>query len=117
MTCRRKVDPAQCGGQVYVNLFLDGTGNNKDWKEPGLEGTQMMAGKHSNIARLYNARLEDHQSGFFSHYIPGLGTPFKEIGDFGGIVGRAVGFMGADRINWATAAEHGRDQGPARSGR
>ncbi len=47
IACIRKKDPAQCGGQVYVSLFFDGTGNNMDWEEPGLGTTQMAAG---NIA-------------------------------------------------------------------
>jgi Fe-S cluster biosynthesis and repair protein YggX len=101
MACIRKKDPAQCGGQVYVNLFFDGTGNNMDWQEPGLGTTQMAAGKHSNIARLYNAAIDDPEDGFFARYIPGLGTPFAEIGDTGGALGLAAGYMGADRINWA----------------
>ena len=101
MACIRKKDPAQCGGQVYVSLFFDGTGNNMDWEEPGLGTTQMAAGKHSNIARLYKARIDDPDNGFFSRYIPGVGTPFPEIGDPGGALGLAAGHMGADRINWA----------------
>ncbi len=101
MACIRKKDPAQCGGQVYVNLFFDGTGNNMAWEEPGLGATQMEAGKHSNIARLYKARIDAPENGFFSHYIPGIGTPFPEIGDTGGTLGLAAGHMGADRINWA----------------
>lgn len=101
MACIRKKDPAQCGGQIYVSLFFDGTGNNMDWEEPGLGTTQMAAGKHSNIARLYKAGIDDPENGFFSYYMPGIGTPFPEIGDAGGTLGLAAGHMGADRINWA----------------
>lgn len=101
MTCPEECRPVQCNGQVYVNLFFDGTGNNKDWKEPGLNGTQTSVGKHSNVARLYNASIDGFEDGFFSHYVPGLGTPFEKIGDPGGHRGMAWGYMGADRINWA----------------
>lgn len=101
ITCPEECRPVQCNGQVYVNLFFDGTGNNKDWKEPGLNGTQTSVGKHSNVARLYNASIDRFEDGFFSHYVPGLGTPFEKIGDPGGHKGMAGGYMGADRINWA----------------
>ncbi|MGO4417115.1 hypothetical protein AB4Z27_29565, partial [Cupriavidus sp. KB_39] len=94
-------DPAQCQGQVFVSLFFDGTGNNKDWKEPGLGCTQAEANKHSNVARLYDARVDKPEEGIFAHYIPGVGTPFKEIGDYGGPLGLGAGFRGANRIHWA----------------
>ena len=104
MACIRDKDPAQCQGQVYVSLFFDGTGNNMDWEDPELGGVKHVdANKHSNVARLYNARHNKPEDGFFSYYIPGVGTPFKEIGDTGKInrfLGRAAGYMGADRINW-----------------
>ncbi len=58
MACVFKRDPARCQGQVFVSLFFDGTGNNKDWKEPGLGCTQAEANKHSNVARLYDARVD-----------------------------------------------------------
>ena len=100
MACIRDKDHAQCQGQVYVSLFFDGTGNNKDWNQPGLGMTQTAANKHSNVARLYNAAIDEPGNGFFIEYIPGIGTPFKEIGDGGGDRGMAAGYMGADRINW-----------------
>ncbi|MCA1861057.1 DUF2235 domain-containing protein [Janthinobacterium sp. HSC-3S05] len=37
---------------------------------------------HSNVARLFLTYPNDkQQSGYFSNYIPGVGTPFKEIGE------------------------------------
>ena len=102
MTCIHRREAGQCQGQLYVSLFFDGTGNNKDWKEPKLGGKQSQAelGKHSNVARLYEARLDRPDDGFFTHYIPGVGTPFAEIGDSGGDLGMGTGYMGANRINW-----------------
>jgi len=101
MACVYKRDPAQCQGQVFVSLFFDGTGNNKDWNEPGLGCTQAEANKHSNVARLYDACIDKREEGIFAHYIPGVGTPFKEIGDYGGPLGLGAGFRGANRIHWA----------------
>ncbi|QAU23576.1 DUF2235 domain-containing protein [Dyella sp. M7H15-1] len=102
MACIQQLESAQCQGQAFVSLFFDGTGNNKDWKEPALGGkqTQTDLGKHSNVARLYNVALDRSDDGFFSHYIPGVGTPFPDIGDGGGSLGMSTGYMGADRINW-----------------
>ncbi|WP_322060974.1 DUF2235 domain-containing protein [Paraburkholderia sp. J63] len=81
-------------------MYFDGTNNNKEVDQP-LNG-------HSNVARLFNARIDDPASGFFSYYISGVGTPCKEVGDndggkvlFGSVrAGGAAGYMGADRINW-----------------
>lgn len=95
--------PGVCQGQVYSTLFFDGTGNNQKWTEPNTSGTQQARDKHSNIARLLNAALTEPADGFFPYYIPGVGTPFKEIGDTdtsGNRLGQGAGYMGADRINW-----------------
>lgn len=108
LTCIRNIASAQCQGQVYATLFFDGTQNNADWKEPGTLGKQSDLGKHSNISRLYNARVDEPMDGFFAYYIPGVGTPFEQIGDHdGGVIahgqrklGGISGYMGADRINW-----------------
>ena len=37
----------------------------------------------------------------FKVYIPGVGTPFAEIGDNSETLGGATAYMGANRINWA----------------
>jgi hypothetical protein len=104
MACIQDKDRAQCQGQVYATLFFDGSGNNKDWIEPGLSGTQTAVNRHSNVARLYNACIDKPSEGFYSYYMPGVGTPFTEIGDKSGSVnaylGNGCGYMGADRINW-----------------
>ncbi|WP_158545059.1 T6SS phospholipase effector Tle1-like catalytic domain-containing protein [Dyella monticola] len=108
LTCIRSKESAQCQGQVYATVFFDGTGNNMDWQEPGTSGKQQDLGKHSNIARLFNARFDEPENGFFSYYIPGAGTPFEKIGDHDGgaiaygqrTLGGIGGYMGADRINW-----------------
>ncbi|QAU23566.1 DUF2235 domain-containing protein [Dyella sp. M7H15-1] len=108
LTCIRSKESAQCQGQVYATVFFDGTGNNMDWKEPDTLGKQEELDKHSNVARLYRAALAEPNDGFFPYYIPGVGTPFEQIGDLDGgrfakgqrRLGETAGYMGADRINW-----------------
>ena len=71
-----------CEQTIHVSIFFDGTNNNddkddeknKDWYDSNTK-------KHTNIARLYNAAIEDKAQGIFRIYIPGVGTPFPEIGE------------------------------------
>jgi hypothetical protein len=122
MSCIR-TRHTECQGQVYVNLFFDGTNNNQDWPGPFDEGqasaqTQQARNAHSNVARLYNASLDEPTNGFFRYYIPGVGTPFDKIGDVGAslnltsqgrvvsttqghALGAAVARYGERRIYWA----------------
>ncbi len=103
MACVR-AKSTQCQGQVHVGLFFDGTGNNRNWVEDGQDATQFVRNKHSNVARLFDAYSFEPESGFFRYYMPGVGTPFKEIGDTSkfwyDFPGMGMGYMGADRINW-----------------
>lgn len=84
-----------CQQCLTFNFFFDGTGNNLD---ADIGSFQM-----SNVAKLYLSRLPDDEVvGRYSFYIPGLGTYFKEIGDDGNtILGKGMGHMGQERINWA----------------
>ncbi|MGS0577657.1 T6SS phospholipase effector Tle1-like catalytic domain-containing protein [Xanthomonas oryzae pv. oryzicola] len=109
MACLRDKN-SECQGQVHVNLFFDGTGNNWKWEGTFIEGkkrstqTQRARDGHSNVARLYEARLDEPDNGFFNHYMPGVGTPFPEVGDTsteGSALGGAAALYGAHRINWA----------------
>jgi len=104
MRCLRARGETECKGQVFVGLFFDGTGNNDKWIEDGQTRNQRQRNKHSNVARLYDAYLDDPENGFFRVYMQGVGTPFAEIGDTfklgTDIGGSGFGFMGADRINW-----------------
>ncbi|MGD3145516.1 DUF2235 domain-containing protein [Xanthomonas oryzae pv. oryzicola] len=101
---------SECQGQVHVNLFFDGTGNNWKWEGTFIEGkkrsmqTQRNRDGHSNIARLWDASFNEPDDGLFSVYMPGVGTPFPEVGDTsteGSALGGAAALYGADRINWA----------------
>lgn len=101
---------SECQGQVHVGIYFDGTGNNRDWPGTYISGkvrskqTQLERNGHSNVARLYDAALAEVEDGFFKHYIPGVGTPFSEVGDTseeGDTLGGAAAKYGSDRINWA----------------
>lgn len=92
----------RCSGQVHVGVFFDGTGNNKqldyDTRPPAKR-------KHSNVVKLFLAHRDSPTSGYFSHYIPGVGTPFPQIGDTshpdgGWPGGSAMAEMGEHRIVW-----------------
>ncbi|RYF28050.1 MAG: hypothetical protein EOO23_07625, partial [Comamonadaceae bacterium] len=70
-----------CCGTVYIGMFFDGTGNNRDsdYVEPPPDQR-----KHTNVVRLYHAypdELRVGTDGYYRFYIPGVGTPFAEIGD------------------------------------
>lgn len=83
LACLSGKEQAKCQGQVYVSLFFDGTGNNinLDYFQAKLEQQ-----KPSNIARLFLAARDKPSDGYFASYIPGVGTPFPEVGDKGGVV-------------------------------
>lgn len=91
-----------CSGQVHVGIFFDGTGNNMkdDFELPPPEKR-----KHSNIVRLFHTHRNEPSNGYLSYYIPGVGTPFPEIGDknkyTGPNRGAAAGEKGEDRLIWA----------------
>jgi len=104
MACIRSPQSTQCQGQVHVGLFFDGTGNNEKWVEDGHTQTQRLRNKHSNVARLFDAHLNEPANGFFRYYLPGVGTPFEDIGDTTEKLyenfGMGFGYRGADRINY-----------------
>jgi hypothetical protein len=88
-----------CSGQVYVGIFFDGTGNNMkaDFDEPPPEKR-----KHSNVVKLFRCMPTVRQEGRFSYYIPGVGTPFPDIGENTPAAGgAAMAVGGAQRITWA----------------
>ena len=86
-------DCVTCGHQMFVGVFFDGTDNNMDRDKP--------KGAHTNVVRLYDAypqiALNDR---FYKIYFPGVGTPFKEIGETeADAKGSSFGTMGLLRIN------------------
>ncbi len=104
MACIRSPKTTRCQGQVYASLFFDGTGNNDRWIEDGQTKTQRARNKHSNVARLFDAHLDEPENGFYRYYMPGVGTPFQEVGDTSSMeynyAGMGCGYKGADRINF-----------------
>ncbi|WP_254067836.1 DUF2235 domain-containing protein [Burkholderia sp. L27(2015)] len=91
----KKPGVADCSQSLWISLFFDGTGNNLDDDTPRL--------KHSNVARLYLTHAQDDDSsGRYRIYIPGLGTPFREIHEnTGSALGGAFGAGGERRLQWA----------------
>ena len=85
-----------CARSLHISLFFDGTNNNEPYD------THKATPPHpTNIARLYHATLEQPESGYFRYYIPGVGTPFPEIGELDfSMRGLAFANRGEDRINW-----------------
>ena len=108
-----------CSIDIRVGIFFDGTNNNmerdRDGKRTGLmddsKKPRVIASRqltpaefsHTNIARLYLSHPNIAKgAGFFRYYIPGVGTPFKEIGELTeSDEGKAFGWGGQARIVWA----------------
>ena len=96
--------PTQCESQMFVGVFFDGTGNNMklDFEDPPPEKR-----KHTNVVKLYQAYPHQPQKGNLSIYLPGVGTPFPEIGDTNHPdttspnLGSIGGEKGEHRILWA----------------
>lgn len=98
-----------CHNIVNVGLFFDGTNNNMDRDynlNPRLSPPSARA--HSNVVRLYLAYPDgtDNRPGdsnqYFSYYMPGVGTPFPEIGEKEETQdGKAFSKGGQARILWA----------------
>ncbi len=75
----RVIDPKMsCQQTLNITLFFDGTNNNDDEKN---QWRDSITQTYTNVARLYNAALDKPTEGIFSFYIPGVGTPFPEIGE------------------------------------
>jgi hypothetical protein len=95
--------PLTCSGSVFVGIFFDGTGNNEKQDYDRGKVTKEKQ-KHSNIARLlltYKDKVRDGTNSFYRYYVPGVGTPFEEIGDEGGSMGGGFGAVGEQRLIWA----------------
>lgn len=88
---------SKCCKSLHVSLFFDGTNNNDD--------NDTTSEHPSNIAKLFHASLRGRtaeKNGYFSYYMPGVGTPFPEIGELDySEDGLKYATGGEDRINWA----------------
>jgi hypothetical protein len=67
-----------CQQTLNISLFFDGTNNNDAldnlWRDS-------KKSTHTNVARLFNSALFVPANGIFKSYIPGIGTPFPQIGE------------------------------------
>jgi hypothetical protein len=91
-----------CTGQIFVGMFFDGTGNNENNDYTKVKDKPAEQ-KHSNVVRLYHAypdRITKGTAKYYAYYIPGVGTPFPEIGDGGGILGTGAAWNGEARLIW-----------------
>ena len=87
----------ECCHSLHISLFFDGTNNN--------DANDTKKNHPSNIAKLFHASIQDDEAkgrGYFSYYMPGVGTPFPEIGELDySEEGLIYATGGEDRINWA----------------
>jgi hypothetical protein len=96
---RERTPATVCQQALTISFFFDGTGNNRYQDE----SEDASKDKSSNIARLFNAHEDAPLTGIIRVYIPGVGTPFPEIGDKGGTLGDAFGAGGEGRLKYAMA--------------
>lgn len=84
-----------CRIPLWISVFFDGTGNNREADEPGH--------RDSNVARLFRSQgRDDSTAAKFAIYVPGIGTYFREIGDPGNTPrGLAFADYGQKRLDWA----------------
>ncbi|KTC12260.1 hypothetical protein AO391_24740, partial [Pseudomonas marginalis ICMP 9505] len=90
-----------CMQIVTITLCFDGTNNHEPSDSLALPSTT------TNVARLYHASVgrDDseaaEQDGFYRYYMQGVGTEFKEIGEFKpDSQGLTMSTGGENRINW-----------------
>lgn len=92
--------PEKCEFPIHIGVFFDGTRNNQYWSDPALGGaTHLARQKDSNVARLYRAYPNKALEGHYPVYVPGVGTPFPEVGEEGAsMLGMGFGAGGDARI-------------------
>jgi hypothetical protein len=96
---------ALCASMIHVGIFFDGTNNNKKRDQLDvLDGDPKALNKcsHSNVVVLHDAFQGNAKEGYYRFYVPGVGTPFPEIGEKTETPdGKAKATGGDARINWA----------------
>ena len=86
-----------CSKVIHFSVFFDGTGNNRDQEMARPADERAL----SNVAKLNDAHKFDASRGVVRQYIPGVGTPYPEIGDKGGVIAMAIGKGGGERVKKA----------------
>lgn len=88
----------ECSIEVHVGVFFDGTNNNM--QRDKLSIPDVDARSHSNVVVLYDA-FADKRQYHYRIYIPGVGTPFPEVGEMTETsAGKALARGGSARIYW-----------------
>lgn len=87
----KKEAMCQCTKVIDYAVFFDGTDNNRDVEMAKTVEKRAL----SNIAKLFDAHKGNNGS-IKAIYVPGVGTPYPDIGDTGGSAGKAIG-KGADK--------------------
>ncbi len=82
--------PQPCCKSLHLSFFFDGTNNNEK------ADTNAAVPSPSNIARMYHASYVKREEGYHSFYVPGVGTPFPEIGELD---------FHSDGLKWGKGAE------------
>jgi len=70
-----------CQQTLQVSLFFDGTNNNDDVNNPYPNLRDSLKHAHTNVARLFNIAIDDLDNGIYKFYIPGVGTPLRDVGE------------------------------------
>ncbi|WP_321800306.1 DUF2235 domain-containing protein [Burkholderia sp. BCC1988] len=96
----RVTDPTMsCPQTLHITLFFDGT-NNNDAEDNNIWRDSIKKA-HTNVARLFNAAVDDSRNGIFKYYIPGVGTPFPQIHETGySSMGKAMAAGFSARCVW-----------------
>ncbi|SHK91652.1 Uncharacterized alpha/beta hydrolase domain [Paraburkholderia terricola] len=68
----------ECPQTLHISLFFDGTNNNDAPDNPHRDS---LAQSQTNVARLFDAAVDLPAQGMFAFYMPGVGTPFPQIGE------------------------------------
>jgi hypothetical protein len=79
---------SNCEISINIGLFFDGTRNNRY--------SDKYARSHTNIARLYDAYRDNPSEGYYAIYVPGVGTSFPEIGEYGEHISGTAFAIGAE---------------------
>jgi len=88
-----------CVADVHVGMFFDGTNNNKKRDQEDVQDPN--ARSHSNVVVLFDA-YNDQRPKHYRYYVPGVGTPFPDIGEMGeSREGKSMARGGEARIHWA----------------
>ena len=98
--CITDTKKPSCRQTIWIGMFFDGTNNNKHRDQELISDPN--ARSHSNVVVLHDAFRDDPESGYFSFYVPGVGTVFPEIGEMTeSSSGKSMATGGEARLYWA----------------